>query len=112
MKRALVLALVVCSLSAASVADAAYYVGQSVAEHYARQHLHSYGYTYVATACRPQAGRNESYRKDGHVLWHKWLCGFAEGVRGDSCKGALSIVGSDSGAGYYYLRHWSVGEDC
>lgn len=112
MKSAIALVLLLGVLAAAASADAAYYVGRPVAEHYARQQLHSYGYTYVGVYCQPQKGRNESYRKRGRVLWHKWLCSFAEGVRGDSCKGQLSIVGSDSGAGFYYLRHWSVGEDC
>lgn len=102
----------VALLAVPASADAAYYIGKPVAEHYARIQLHNYGYTNVGVYCQPKKGKNENYNNHGHVLWHKWYCGFVEAEPGDSCKGTISIYGSDAGAGFYYYRHGSVGEDC
>lgn len=104
---------VVACLALASPAMSAYFVGKPVAEHYLRVLLHDqYGYTNTGVYCRPQRGQNERHVKHGRVLYHRWLCGFYTGEDGASCKGAITIVGSDGGAGFRYYRHQSVGEIC
>jgi hypothetical protein len=100
-------------LIGAATADAAYYVNKPVAEHYLRNLLHSWDMTNTAVYCRPKRGKNESVMSsDGVRLWHKWSCGFVAGEPGYSCKGVVSIYGSDHGAGYYYFRHSTRGEAC
>ncbi len=112
--RGVVAALTIAvGLGFASPSMAAYYVGKPVAEHYLRVLLHeTYGYSKTGVYCRPKQGSNERVVKHGRVLYHRWLCGFVAGEPGYSCKGAISIYGSDSAAGFLYYRHGSRGEAC
>jgi hypothetical protein len=113
MRRAIATLTVVGCLGFAAPSVAAYYVGKPVAEHYLRVLLHeTYGYSNTGVYCQPKRGRNERVVKHGPVLYHRWSCGFYAGEPGDSCKGAISIVGSDSAAGFLYYRHGSSGEAC
>lgn len=108
-----ILAAIVVLLAAVPAADAAYYMNKPAAEHDLRLVLHSnYGYSNTGVYCRPKKGRNEHVRQGGRTLFHSWTCGFVAGEQGASCKGAMSIIGSDSRAGFYYQRHWSAGESC
>jgi hypothetical protein len=112
MHRALALALLV-TLALATPAHAAYYVGKPVAEHYLRLVLHdNYGYSNTGVFCRPKQGGNEHARKGSNTLYHRWACGFYAGEAGGSCKGSMSIIGSDGEGGFVYHRNWSVGEIC
>jgi hypothetical protein len=112
-KRAIAAVTMVGCLVFAAPAMSAYYVGKSVAEHYLRVLLHEqYGYSNTGAYCRPQRGPNEKYVKHGRVLYHRWLCGFFAGESGYSCKGVISIVGSDESVGFRYYRHESSGEAC
>ena len=96
----------------AAPSSAAYYVGKGVAEHYTRVLLHQYGYSNISVYCRPKQGFNEKYNKGGRMLYHRWLCGYYSGEPGYSCKGAVSIIGSDGSGGFRYYRHFSRGEAC
>jgi hypothetical protein len=108
--RLILLTALVGSLVTAAPAPAAYYVGESVAEHYLRTLLHDrYGYNQTGVACQPKRGRNETYVKNGRVLYHAWLCGFYARNYGDPCKGLISLKGSDGRGGFVFYRHWSRG---
>jgi hypothetical protein len=94
-------------------AAAKYYINKPLAEHDVRLVLHNnYGYTGTGVYCQPKRGRNEHVVSAGRVFYHRWTCGWATGEPGASCKGLMSIIGSDSESGFYYYRQWSRGEAC
>src|SRR4051794_37711868 len=85
-------------LVAAPVAGAAYYINKPLAEHDLRRVLHDVYYlSNTGVYCRPKKGANEHVAQGGQLLYHKWSCGFVAGEPGASCKGAISIYGSDGG---------------
>lgn len=103
----------VVALSSTTPAFGAYYIGKRVAEHYMRDLLHdTYGYRQTGVSCRPKEGRNETYAKNGRLLYHAWFCGFYARNYGSTCKGLISIKGSDGAGGFVYFRHWSRGPGC
>lgn len=113
MRKVVALVAVAGSLVLASTASSAYYTNRAGAEHYLRLLLHEqYGYKNTGVYCQPQKGRNERYAEEGKHLYHRWLCGFVSGTHDRSCKGAITIYGSDSSAGFMYYRHASRGESC